>query len=245
MLDALVIILAGLIGGMLNSIAGGGSFITLPALMLIGFSPITANATGTVALLSGYVASVWHSRHTIRKLPNNLTPYVIASLLGGMCGALILNWSDEKHFDRLLPWLMLLSTLAFIIGPKITLLKTNAIRHQYLQHFLILFAICLYGGYFNGGVGIMLLAGLSIMTNTDIHNSNAIKNLMSVMLTTIASLFYWMADLIDFNLLFMMGISALFGGYLGSRLSYSLSQKNFRVIIIFLGCVMTLIYFNR
>ncbi|HIC45782.1 sulfite exporter TauE/SafE family protein, partial [Methylophaga sp.] len=94
-------------------------------------------------------------------------------------------------------------------------------------------------------VGIMLLAGLSIMTNTDIHNSNAIKNLMSVMLTTIASLFYWMADLIDFNLLFMMGISALFGGYLGSRLSYSLSQKNFRVIIIFLGCVMTLIYFNR
>lgn len=245
MLDALVIILAGLIGGMLNSIAGGGSFITLPALMLIGFSPITANATGTVALLPGYVASVWHSRHTIRKLPNNLTPYVIASLLGGMCGALILNWSDEKHFDRLLPWLMLLSTLAFVIGPKITLLKTNAIRHQYLQHSLILFAICLYGGYFNGGVGIMLLAGLSIMKNTDIHNSNAIKNLMSVMLTTIASLFYWMADLIDFNLLFMMGISALFGGYLGSRLSYSLSQKNFRVIIIFLGCVMTLIYFNR
>ncbi len=118
MLDWIVICTAGFLGGMLNAVAGGGSFFTLPALIFVGIPPIMANTTGTAALLPGYLASAWRFRHDIVYPASlNFTYITLIAILGGAVGAIILLLTDERIFSELIPWLILFATIAFIVGP--------------------------------------------------------------------------------------------------------------------------------
>lgn len=256
MLDVMLIAVAGFLGGMLNAVAGGGSFITLPALIFVGVPPIMANATGTAALLPGYIASAWRFRRDI-DFPADLSFKTISliSALGGSLGATVLLLTSEQLFAALIPWLILLATLLFIIGPRLFTAKNNPSHHvvaspvsprkNRLIAFAVMFAVCIYGGYFNGGLGIILLAALAILGQSNLLGMNGLKNYVSALLTTIAVLVYAAGNVIDYRHLLVMGSAAIIGGYAGAALSYRIPQNAMRLFIIAVGLVMSLVFFLR
>ncbi|GAA0413403.1 sulfite exporter TauE/SafE family protein [Cocleimonas flava] len=256
MLEYLLIIAAGLLGGMLNAVAGGGSFITLPALIFVGVPPVMANATGTAALLPGYIASAWRFRKDI-KFPANLSFKTLStiSILGGSLGATILLFTSEQVFSSLIPWLILIATLLFIIGPRLlpkkqetdndALAKQTNHNKSKVTVFLVMFFVCAYGGYFNGGLGIILLAALALLGQTNLLSMNGIKNFVSALLTAIAVLVYASGGVIEYNFLVIMGIAAIVGGYVGAALAYRIPQNIMRGFIIAIGLIMSVVFFLR
>lgn len=242
MFDWIIIALAGFAGGLLNAVAGGGSFFTLPALMYAGLPPVMANATGTAALLPGYLASAWRFRRDI-VFPAGLSLLhvsLIAAVGGGLGGAILLLSSDAA-FRALIPWLVLFATLMFIAGPALLQrLRVSPGQQQprALTAALVLAAVCAYGGYFNGGVGIVLLAALGLLGQTDLRGMNGSKNLLSALLTTLAVVLYVAGGLVALDRLLMMGLAAIAGGYAGAAFAYRLSQKMLRGIVVSSGFVL-------
>lgn len=256
MLEVILIIAAGFLGGMLNAVAGGGSFITLPALIFVGIPPVMANATGTAALLPGYIASAWRFRKDI-KFPTDLSfkTLSIISILGGSLGATILLFTSEQIFSSLIPWLILIATLLFILGPRLLPKKQATVQHteaKQISHknskitaFLVMFLVCAYGGYFNGGLGIILLAALALLGQTNLLGMNGIKNYVSALLTAIAVLVYAAGGVIEYKFLIIMGIAAIVGGYAGAALAYRIPQNIMRGFIIAIGLIMSVVFFLR
>ena len=241
--EALLLVVAGLLAGALNAVAGGGSFFTLPALVALGLPPLMANASGTAALLPGYIASAWRFRGDIR-MPGGLPLWVLLMivLLGAVSGALLLLLSSEQLFSTLVPWLMLLASVIFALSPR--LLKSRANAPAWLAA-LILLAVCAYGGYFNGGVGIVLLAALGLLGQHELQGMNGLKNAVSALLTMVAVVVYAAAGLLVWKPLLLMALSALIGGYIGAALSYRLPAGPLRTFIVASGLVMAAVFFLR
>lgn len=245
---------AGFLGGMLNAVAGGGSFITLPALILVGVSPVSANATGTAALLPGYIASAWRFRRDI-EFSESLKPtsLVLISLVGGGLGALVLLNTSEQLFLSLIPWLILLATAMFAAGPWLLRDRRLSLQHvtihdaalprQKAMTFCAIFIVCLYGGYFNGGLGIILLAALGLTGQVSLISMNGIKNFISALLTTITVTIYAVGGIIDSAYLVVLGIAAIVGGYAGAAIAYRIPQHALRIFIVIVGLAMSLGFF--
>ena len=252
-MDWLIIALAGFLGGMLNAVAGGGSFITLLALVFVGVPPIAANATGTAALLPGYIASAWRFRKDIEYPASlSLKHLILIALIGGSIGAGILLTTSEQVFAKLIPWLILLATAAFIIGPwllkrRITEQGENTSTPMLspMTALIMLSAVCIYGGYFNGGLGIILLASFGLMGQTNLHGMNGLKNLISALLTAIAVVVYAVGNVIDGQYLLLLAVMAIIGGYVGAALAYRISQPLLRGFIVIVGLAMALGFFIR
>ncbi|SER40399.1 hypothetical protein SAMN05421690_102423 [Nitrosomonas sp. Nm51] len=255
-MEWVIVSLAGFLGGVLNAVAGGGSFVTLPALIFIGVSPVSANTTGTAALLPGYMASAWRFRHDINYPAGlNLISIIWIAIFGGIAGATILLLTNEQLFFALIPWLILFATIAFIFGPWLLRRNTaiikkpednlNFSKKRIVTTWSALFAVCIYGGYFNGGLGIILLAVLGLMGQTSLHSMNGIKNIISALLTTIAVVVYALGGTIIWSYLILMCIAAIAGGYFGAAFAYRLSQENIRCFIVLVGCLMSIAFFLR
>lgn len=255
-MDWFIIAVAGFVGGFLNAIAGGGSFITLPALIFVGVPPVIANATGTAALLPGYIASAWRFRKDI-ELPANLNflQLCVIAISGGIIGAFILLMSSEQLFSVLIPWLILFATLAFIIGPSLIKshpIEGNTTGKQAQKSWgytasvtLVFFCICIYGGYFNGGLGIIILAALGVIGQTNLHGMNGFKNVLSAILTAVAVCVYAAGNTISFKYFMVLGLAAVIGGYIGASVAYRLSQKYLRYVIVIIGFLMLSIFFYK
>ncbi len=255
-MDWVLIGIAGFIGGALNAVAGGGSFITLPVLVFVGLPPVAANATGTAAFLPGYIASAWRFRRDI-EFPAGLNFIGISfiSVAGGSLGALILLNTSEQLFSLLIPWLILLATAAFVVGPR--LLRRNKVSvlraapqvaatpSGRVVAWLGLFAVCVYGGYFNGGLGIILLAMLGLLGQTNLHGMNGLKNVISSLLTAVAVCVYAVGGAIAGGPLLLLGVMAVAGGYAGAALAYRVSQALLRRFIVAVGCLMALGFFLK
>ncbi|MCB2384372.1 MULTISPECIES: sulfite exporter TauE/SafE family protein [Shewanella] len=252
-MDWLIIALAGFLGGMLNAVAGGGSFITLLALVFVGVPPIAANATGTAALLPGYIASAWRFRKDIEYPASlSLKHLILIALIGGSIGAGILLTTSEQVFAKLIPWLILLATAAFIIGPWLLKRRiaeqgenTSTPMLSRMTALIILSVVCIYGGYFNGGLGIILLASFGLMGQTNLHGMNGLKNLISALLTAIAVVVYAAGNVIDGQYLLLLAVMAIIGGYVGAALAYRISQPLLRGFIVIVGLAMALGFFMR
>lgn len=252
-MDWLMIALAGFLGGMLNAVAGGGSFITLLALVFVGVPPIAANATGTAALLPGYIASAWRFRKDIEYPASlSLKGLILIALIGGSIGAGILLTTSEQVFAKLIPWLILLATAAFIVGPWLLKRRiaeqgenTSTPMLSPIMALMLLAAVCIYGGYFNGGLGIILLASFGLMGQTNLHGMNGLKNLISALLTTIAVVIYAAGDAIDSQYLLLLVVMAIIGGYVGAAMAYRISQPLLRGFIVIVGLAMSLGFFIR
>jgi hypothetical protein len=244
-----IVAIAGFLGGMLNALAGGGSFITLPALIYVGLPPVSANATGTAALLPGYIASAWRFRGDI-KFPEKLGFIRISliAVLGGSLGAVILLITSERLFSLLIPWLILFATAAFAVGPW--LLQKQQVRAEKSARQrlgpamrvsiagMTVFIVCVYGGYFNGGLGIILLAALGLMGPSSLHGLNGLKNLLSAILTSVAVVVYVIGDSVAGEYLLLLGVMAVLGGYFGAALAYRISPLVLRGFIVLVGCLM-------
>ncbi|MBT1064690.1 sulfite exporter TauE/SafE family protein [Bowmanella sp. Y26] len=250
-MEWIAVLLAGFLGGLLNAVAGGGSFFTLPALVFAGLPSISANATGTAALLPGYIASAWRFRRDIQWPANmGLFTLSILAIAGGSLGAAVLLVSSEQLFATLIPWLILFATLAFVFAPRLLQRlqsKTNQVpvttRKSQLLNISILFAVCVYGGYFNGGLGIILLAALGLMGQTNLHGMNGVKNLISALLTSIAVAVYAVGGAISLQHLLVTSIAALAGGYAGAAFAYRIPQTYLRYFIVAVGLGMAFVFF--
>ena len=256
MIEWIVIIAAGFFGGALNAVAGGGSFITLPALIFAGVPPVAANATGTAALLPGYIASAWRFRHDIEfPAAINVTTIVLIAMLGGSAGAVILLFSSEQLFSTLIPWLILFATVMFLLGPRLlgrrnqsspAAMKVDPVqssRQEKVIALAALFAVCVYGGYFNGGLGIILLAALGLLGQTNLLAMNGVKNFISALLTAVAVAVYAAGGAIAVEHLWVLSLAAIVGGYVGATLAYRIPQHVLRLFIVAIGALMALGFF--
>lgn len=245
MTEYLLLTLAAFAAGALNAVAGGGSFLTLPALIYCGVPPVIANATGTVALLPGYAASTWGFRQALRELKGLALPRVLMlSVLGGSLGAGLLLVTDNHTFNQLMPWLLLAATALFALAPRL-LASRQGRSASPMVALAALTVVAIYGGYFNGGLGILLLAALSLLGHSNLNAMNGVKNLLSTVLTAIAVMIYALGDLVLWPQALLMMLTATAGGYWGARVAQRLPAGTLRLGIIAVGLAMSLIFFLR
>jgi len=244
---ALLLAAAAFAAGVLNAIAGGGSFLTLPALLFAGVPPISANATSALAVSPGYLGSTLGFRSELAQLPPALLRReMLVSALGGMAGALLLLVTPARLFSSIVPWLLLFATALFAAGPT---LARHAARNQ--AHGLArwrtpgLALVAVYGGYFNGGLGILLMALYSATGETRIHTANALKNLNSLVLSWLSVLAFVLAGAIAWRAGVLMMLAATAGGYVGAHGARRLSPAWVRRGVITTGLVMSAVFFSR
>ncbi len=243
--DTSLLLAAAFAAGALNAVAGGGSFLTLPALVLTGVPAVSANATGTLALLPGYLSGAWGFREDTRPPPGLSTGALAALCLGGgATGATLLLLTPDAIFQRVVPWLLLLATLLFALGPRLTRSARPRTARPAGAMFSV-FAVTAYGGYFNGGLGILLLAMFSLLGQTNLHAMNGLKNQVSALLTLIAAALYAWGGLIAWREASIMMGAALLGGYAGARGARRLSAVWLRRGIVLTGLVMSVLFFSR
>ncbi|MBT2970375.1 MAG: permease [gamma proteobacterium symbiont of Ctena orbiculata] len=243
---------AGFFGGVLNSIAGGGSFITFPALLFVGVPPISANATNTFASCAGYLSGAYAFRKDLALHRASLPRLATISLVGGSTGALLLLQTPEAVFRQAIPWLLLFATLLFIFGGRLNgALKAYAAIHRHaslvggLLLLLLLLGVSVYGGFFNAGLGIIILSYLALAGHTDINAMNGLKLLISSVISLIAILMFIMDGAIAWYEGVLVMLGTLAGGYVAAHLSRRLPQRHIRYVVILVGGGMSLYFFFR
>lgn len=247
---AIVLFVAGALGGALNAVAGGGSFIAFPALLFTGVPPIPSNATNAFALWIGTTSSVrayWKLLDISRRV---MVPLIVASVVGGVAGAYLLLHTPVQTFLKVLPWLMLGATLLFIFGKKLTGKRPSALGHDASAGALVgavvfELVVALYGGYFGGGVGIMNLAMLAALGMTNIHAMNALKVVLSGIINGVAIVMFIAAGAIYWRQGVVMTAGAILGGYSAAHYSQKLPQAWIRTFVIVVGIGMTIYFFVK
>ncbi len=246
-LDVLWLLGAAFLAGALNAVAGGGSFFTVPALIVAGVSPVVANATSTVALWPGSLASAWGYRREVAAERRMAVELSLVSAVGGVAGALLLVWTPADVFLRLLPFLLLAATLFFTFGPRIrAALGAHGGERSGRGAALALQAlIAVYGGYFGGGMGLMMLAAFALMGMTDIHRMNGLKSLLGALINGLAVATFIVARVVDWSIVLPMVVGAIAGGYLGASVARRLPAVHVRRFVIAVGWAMTVAFFVR
>ena len=246
--NLILLLVAAFVAGALNAVAGGGSFLSLPALVFTGMPPVVANATGTVALLPGYASGAWGFREDLQAPPGlSLRTLTVLSLVGGAIGAALLLVTDDRTFSKVVPWLLLVATMLFAGGPMLLRkVKSSQTRHASPTKAATgMLAVSIYGGYFNGGLGILLLALFGLLGQTNLNAMNGIKNVVSALLTTIAVTIYGWGGVVAWPQALMMMIAATAGGYFGARIARRISAPVLRAGIVVTGLIMTTLFFLR
>lgn len=248
--NALLLFGAALAAGMINAVAGGGSFIAFPALIFTGVPAVPANATNTVALWTGLVFSGGAFRRHLNMPWRILATLVAACLCGGTIGALLLLRTPAHTFLRLLPWLMLAATLLFVFGGKFIRPRSTGPAHMVSTPALILAAsfqllVGIYGGYFGGGMGFVILAMLTAFGMADIHHMNAVKIVLSTATNGIAVVIFIISGAVFWKQAAVMVVGASFGGYFGAHYSLRVSPRLVRGVVIAIAVTVTTYFFIR
>ncbi|PAU54716.1 permease [Pseudomonas sp. PIC25] len=245
--DLLLLALAGFAAGGMNALAGGGTFFSFPALLATGLPPVTANATNAVALWPASLAGAWAARGSLRPLGRYLLPLLIAGLLGGLGGGLLLLAGGDSVFRVLIPWLLLAATALFAASPWLS--RWLAARRQEAErppHTPLSIGahvgVSIYGGYFGAGMGILQLAAFSIEGHP-LARANALKNLISAVIYSIATVTFVVAGRVSWSELAILLVGATVGGYVGGALGERLPPRLLRTFVILVGSAMTLYYF--
>jgi uncharacterized membrane protein YfcA len=252
------LVVASFIAGVMNAMAGGGSFVSFPAMLAMGVAPIQANATNTVALWPGQLTSVAALRSDLRK---DLLPVVIAaSILGGVSGAIVLLETRQLTFLHMVPWLLLVASLLFgISGPVSRWLRLraeskalaaatehdSAATPRLLPLFLVLLPVCFYIGYFGAGAGFLIMSALALFGIEEMNSLNAMKvtaaclsNLCAVLTFIVSGAVVWRYCLIS---MVICGI----GGYVGALYSRRMNPNLLRLVVVATGCTMAAYFFWR
>ncbi|WP_239491759.1 sulfite exporter TauE/SafE family protein [Luteitalea sp. TBR-22] len=237
---------AGLIGGAMNALAGGGSFVTLPALIAAGLPSVAANASSTAALFPGGVTSAWVYRGgltTVDGLP--FAPSLVVTLLGGLCGALLLVWTPTTLFDRVLPFLLLAATITLMLGPRLGSRVRSRVAVGRTTVLGVQFVLGTYGGYFGGGVGLMMLAAWSLFTAADIKALNPARMVMVTAANMVAVVCFALLGMVWWRQSVALGLGAMAGGYLGAHLGKRLPARLVRAVMLVIAITMTVLFFRR
>jgi uncharacterized protein len=248
------VFLASVIGGGINSIAGGGTLLTFPALVGLGVPALTANATSTVALWPGALSSMWGYRGELRGARAWVVRLTLPSIAGGALGAWLLLRTPPDRFARIVPFLVLGATLLFLAqGPLMRRLRARSgkpaaqavdaeiaakVTDPEVAPWLFVlaqFGIGVYGGYFGAGIGILMLAGLGMMGFTNIHRMNGLKNWGAVCMNAVAAGIFALSGIVNWPVALAMAAGGLLGGYAGARMAQRVGQQRVRHAIIAIG----------
>ncbi|HYK01984.1 MAG TPA: sulfite exporter TauE/SafE family protein [Thermoanaerobaculia bacterium] len=245
-LATIVILAAGIAAGAINSIAGGGTLISFPALLWLGRDPITANATNTVAIWPGSLAGAIGFRRELGTVRRWLLLLILPSLAGGALGSWLLLRTPVSTFEQLVPWLILGATLLLAAQEMITArlgvlgrAHENPTAGWVTFVFLFQFLVGTYGGYFGAGMGILMLAALGLIGLTDLHQMNGLKNVLAVGINGIAAVYFVIAGAVAWGDVLVMMVGSIIGGFAGARLARRLGRKFVRAFVVVIGIVMT------
>lgn len=235
--------------GVLNAIAGGGSFLTFPALVFTGVPPIVANATSALAVSPGYFGSTLGFKPELRALPpRRLWREMAICAVGGVGGALLLLVTPATLFAGIVPWLLLFATALFAAGPTIARwarARSDGTQAEPRWREAALLLVAIYGGYFNGGLGILLMALYTVAGESRLNVVNALKNLNSLVLSWLSVAAFVIAGAIAWQPGLIMMVAATAGGFFGARWSKRLPAQWVRVGVIITGLVMSALFFMR
>ena len=244
--------IAGCIAGAINSVAGGGTLISFPALIAFGIPPVPANATNTAAICPGALSGAFAYRHDLPKQGGLLALLLLPSALGGLLGAWVLAITPNWLFARIVPFLVLFATVLFGFRDRLAV-RLNFSRQDQestslggrIWGFCFQLFVAAYGGYFGAGIGILMLASLGVMGFRDIHRMNAIKTVLSSIINGVALLYFIAKGLIVWHIAILMAAGAILGGYAGARLAKRVDQKYLRIFIVAVGLVVSFWLFLR
>lgn len=249
--EGVLLFVAAFVGGALNSVAGGGSFFSFPALLFIGLDPKIANATNSVALWPGSAASVLAYREELQGMQPEVRLLAPVSLIGGLIGALLLLVTPSDVFRVLLPFLMLGATLLFTFSPRFTAYVRNLDRRNESptiarnRAVIIQLIISVYGGFFGGGIGILMLAALALMGMDNIHRMNGLKTLLATLINGIAVVAFIIARAVAWVPAAIMVVAAILGGYIGAAVARKIDPKLVRLFVIVVGFSLSAYLFVR
>jgi uncharacterized membrane protein YfcA len=245
-MDFLLILLAAFGAGVVNTIAGGGTFLTFPALVFIGVPPVIANATSAVAVLPGYAAGAMGFRAELTRFDRaQLVRLSALTVVGGIIGAALLLVSSNAAFGMVVPFLLLGATLAFLFGDRLREWAARNSRGVPPYGAVGLIAVAVYGGYFNGGLGIVLLALFSLWGMQDIHQMNGLKNGLSFVLSVISVAVFAIGGLVEWHLAVGMMVASTIGGYAGAPVARAMPRAVVRGVIAVIGFSMSVVFFWR
>jgi uncharacterized membrane protein YfcA len=238
-----ILIAAAFLGGALNSLAGGGSLVTFPALLFAGLNPIDANASSVVALFSGTFAGAWAYRRNILAVAEfSVLGLFVLSLVGGLIGALLLLWTPATIFAALVPWLILFATIVFAVGNFAPVEAIQRIQLGPRSALVTLFIIAIYGGYFGGGIGFLILAAFTLVGMRDINAMNGLKMGLVGVMTVTAILAFIVANVVRWPETLPMLVSSAVGSYMAAHWAQRLDQRLIKGFVVVLGAGLT-IYF--
>lgn len=242
-----VLALAAFGAGLLNAVAGGGSFLTFPTLVWSGVAPIPANATSAVAVSPGYLGSALGFRAELARLPRALLLREgLICAIGGVAGALLLLVTPARVFSAVVPWLLLFATVLFALGPYLlAAMRRRQVEPHLLARNLGLLLVAVYGGYFNGGLGILLMALYALVGESDLNTANALKNLNSLVLSLLSVVAFAWAGAVQWPQALLMMLAATLGGFWGARLARRLPATGVRAAVVITGLVMAVVFFLR
>ncbi|WBU62786.1 sulfite exporter TauE/SafE family protein [Paracoccus aerodenitrificans] len=246
MADLILIFVAGIVGGLLNAIAGGGTFITFPALVFTGVPEIAANATSTVAAMPGYLAAAIGFRRDIAEIERPLLLRLTGwTMFGGAIGSLLLLISSNAAFAVLVPFLLLGATVVFLKGPQIR--EWAAQRRGAVTAFGAgsMVPVAIYGGFFNGGLGIVLLALFAMWGMTNLHAMNGLKSWLSFALSVVSLVIFASGGKIVWVPALVMSAGTIIGGLAGAPVSRGIPVQTLRMLIAVVGFGMTAVFFWR
>jgi uncharacterized membrane protein YfcA len=252
------LVVASFLAGVMNAMAGGGSFVSFPAMLAMGVAPIQANATNTVALWPGQLTSVAALRGDLRK---DLLPVVIgASILGGVSGAVVLLKTKQITFLHMVPWLLLVASLLFgISGPVSRWLRVRAeskalaamTEHDrdatpaLVPLFLVLLPVCFYIGYFGAGAGFLIMSALALFGIEEMRALNSMKVLAACLSNLCAVITFIVSGAVVWKYCFVSMVICGVGGYIGAQYARKMNPNVLRLIVVGTGCVMAAYFFWR
>ena len=238
--------------GAINAVAGGGTLVTFPVLLLFGTPPVVANATSTLALLVGTAGSMFGYRSRITAVKPWLWRFLPVSLLGGLLGGMLLTRTGNESFAKLVPFLILFATVLFFAQGAFRRLAGfggnpgGTERHRHVRAAVAFqFAVAVYGGFFGAGIGILMLASLGFIGLTDIHEMNGLKTLLGALINLVATFWFVAAGLIDWPRALVMTVGALGGYFLGAHFAQRIPQRGVRLLITAIGLSIGLVTFYR
>jgi uncharacterized protein len=248
MTQILIVGIAAFCAGAMNSVAGGGTFLSFPALLAAGVPPVSANASNSVALWPASLSGAWAYRKELARYKRYLIPMGIVSLLGGVGGGLLLLTTKDATFSKLIPWLLLFATLLFAFSGKISTLLRRGKVHQPGNSATSLAGqavVSVYGGFFGAGMGILMLASLAMSGHDDVHEINAIKNLLSAIIYSVTVVTFVIAGAVSWPYTLIMLATATLGGYWGASIARKIPALWLRRFIITVGFGLTIFYFYK
>lgn len=242
----ILLALTSFVAGMLNAVAGGGAFITFPALIFLGVPPVSANATSAVALLPGQIASaLTYGREGLRDADAKTYSLMAISLAGGLLGAVCLVYAPTRFFSRLIPWLLLFATFLFSLGS----FSLNVFRRpeKSISRGILLaqLMISIYGGYFGAGIGFLMLASMTLFGMRDIHAMNGLRVILAPLMKVTAIVIFIAVGTVRWPEALVMATTSVVGGYAGAKWAKRANPRIIKALIVCLGASLTVVFFIR